>query len=147
MSNKKSNNKLEFEYCVKLTGEELEILKDRLIKFCVHCETIKLPRSHHCRQCNRCVVRMDHHCPWIGTCVGLRNQKAFLLFIFYVLQLSLLHTCSFMWEGIICAVIINTKCHFYKIDQEWKIVDEVLIILTLFFSTGFAFFTFVMLAD
>ncbi len=25
MSNKKSNNKLEFEYCVKLTGEELEI--------------------------------------------------------------------------------------------------------------------------
>ncbi|KAH0623743.1 hypothetical protein JD844_006839 [Phrynosoma platyrhinos] len=41
----------------------------------------KAPRSHHCRKCNRCVMKMDHHCPWINNCCGFQNHASFTLFL------------------------------------------------------------------
>ena len=52
---------------------------------CGRCDAYKPPRSHHCRICNRCIVRMDHHCPWMNNCIGANNQKHFMLFLLYTL--------------------------------------------------------------
>merc|ERR1712216_1030079 len=49
------------------------------------CVKVKPDRCHHCRVCQRCVLKMDHHCPWINNCVGYYNYKYFYLFILYSL--------------------------------------------------------------
>eukprot|EP01102_Stenamoeba_stenopodia_P017650 TRINITY_DN6364_c0_g1_i1.p1 TRINITY_DN6364_c0_g1~~TRINITY_DN6364_c0_g1_i1.p1 ORF type:complete len:401 (-),score=19.19 TRINITY_DN6364_c0_g1_i1:157-1359(-) len=53
-------------------------------RYCTKCSNYKPPRAHHCRACNRCILRMDHHCPWINNCVGFYNHKYFMLFLIYV---------------------------------------------------------------
>ncbi|KAL7067115.1 DHHC zinc finger domain-containing protein [Cryptosporidium serpentis] len=56
-------------------------ISHRIYRKCKKCGSIKLPRTHHCSVCRRCILKMDHHCPWIGQCVGLQNQRYFILFI------------------------------------------------------------------
>ncbi|KAH8379427.1 hypothetical protein KR009_004934, partial [Drosophila setifemur] len=64
----------------------------KYLQFCKICQGYKAPRSHHCRRCDRCVIKMDHHCPWINNCVGWGNQASFLYFLFYFL-LGAVHAC------------------------------------------------------
>lgn len=57
--------------------------EEQFLQYCAYCDGFKTPRSHHCRRCERCVLKMDHHCPWINTCCGHRNQAYFTMFLFF----------------------------------------------------------------
>ncbi len=51
--------------------------------YCTVCKKPRPPRTHHCKRCDRCVLRMDHHCPWLGNCIGLENMKYYVLLLGY----------------------------------------------------------------
>ena len=41
---------------------------------CEYCNLNCPIRSHHCKDCDKCVATFDHHCYVIGTCIGERNH-------------------------------------------------------------------------
>ncbi|ORY73264.1 DHHC palmitoyltransferase-domain-containing protein [Leucosporidium creatinivorum] len=58
----------------------------RTCKKCLPVDGVRPPkpeRSHHCSVCRTCILKFDHHCPWIKQCVGLHNERYFLLFLIY----------------------------------------------------------------
>eukprot|EP00898_Chlorokybus_atmophyticus_P008622 jgi/Chlat1/8761/Chrsp90S08123 len=66
------------------------------LRYCQKCCHYKPMRAHHCRVCNRCVLRMDHHCAWINNCVGHGNYKPFVLFLLY--------TSASLWYALVLLV-------------------------------------------
>ncbi|KAM4066483.1 DHHC palmitoyltransferase domain-containing protein [Hirsutella rhossiliensis] len=74
------------------------------MRYCKKCQARKPDRTHHCSSCGRCVLKMDHHCIWLATCIGLRNHKAFLLFLFYTTLFSLYSfvvSGSWVWHEVV----------------------------------------------
>ena len=49
-------------------------------KKCPTCKIVKTPRVYHCSICDCCISVHDHHCPWVGTCIGQRNHRSFLMY-------------------------------------------------------------------
>ncbi|KAF8643163.1 hypothetical protein AX16_009206 [Volvariella volvacea WC 439] len=57
---------------------------------CRKCLKMRPERAHHCRICNRCVLKYDHHCPVrINQCVGIHNERHFVMFMAYMVLSTL----------------------------------------------------------
>ncbi|KYK64970.1 DHHC zinc finger domain-containing protein [Toxoplasma gondii TgCatPRC2] len=97
-------------------------LCSRLVPLCSTCGGAKPLRTHHCRICNRCVLKQDHHCPWLNQCVGLHNYRFFFLFLFF-LFLLLVHTLWVMRFSLFGAfafrrVVAESRAHHARLVSE-----------------------------
>ena len=85
-----------------IRNKYLTVINARLtkIKFCNTCDIYRPPRTIHCGTCGCCIERLDHHCPWVGTCIGKRNYKYFILFMWSVFIMSI-------YSIVFCSIHIN----------------------------------------
>ncbi|RUS18940.1 DHHC palmitoyltransferase-domain-containing protein [Endogone sp. FLAS-F59071] len=54
-------------------------------RYCDRCRCVKPDRTHHCRECDACVLKMDQ----VNGCVGFANYKFFFLFVLYTAVFAL----------------------------------------------------------
>ena len=136
-----------------LTWDELNVLKTNMLKYCPECNGPKPPRSHHCRQCNRCIMRMDHHCPWVGSCIGIKNQKQFILFNFYTLLVCVAAIVILFYRGMGCVISgkDDIDCKIANaMDRdmfEGSSLDLAALVLLFIAAVFFALFTLSMLSE
>ncbi|MCO5590887.1 hypothetical protein L7F22_044862 [Adiantum nelumboides] len=90
-------------------------------RWCKQCNVEKPDRAHHCSSCGVCVLRMDHHCPWLANrCVGLRNHKAFFLFLCYTALL-----CVFAFQDMARTIVhyVNEETNGFETSPvTWAIL-------------------------
>ncbi|KAK6918874.1 Palmitoyltransferase, DHHC domain [Dillenia turbinata] len=74
-------------------------------KYCRICKIFRPPRSCHCAICDNCIENFDHHCPWTSQCIGLRNYRFYMTFIFsaialytYIFAFSCRRIQKIIWE-------------------------------------------------
>ncbi|WRT69363.1 uncharacterized protein IL334_006347 [Kwoniella shivajii] len=103
----------------------------RRVRRCRKCDGPKPERTHHCSVCKRCVLQMDHHCPWINACVGIHNQRHFVLFM--------------AWLSLACTTVAATGYHqflsTFDYHAEWPSITPKLgftLIYVLCLAIGFA---------
>jgi len=75
------------------------------VVFCSSCLVRRPVRSKHCSVCDRCVAKFDHHCPWVGNCIGEKNHKYFIGYLFFLAGLAL----AAVWG---CYVYLGNACSY-----------------------------------
>lgn len=138
---KRETMKLTADEETGLQTEEKEDFYTKVQKesYCFKCQRIKPPRAHHCKVCNTCVLRMDHHCPWVANCVGLKNQKYFILFLLnctiaiFIVAMSFIFLYYFNYEEI-------TNKKIFDENEDIMISVATMLAVALDLAIGFLFY-------
>jgi len=123
-------------------------MNTRHLRRCGKCVTIrpsrphlglKPYRAHHCRVCDRCVLKMDHHCIFLAQCIGHFNYKYFCLFVVYAIL-----ACSFYVSvSVPASSLLGPACYldnWYDLQAILTAVSVLatfvlLVMLVIFWST------------
>ena len=129
-----------------ISKENFSLLSKKYNLYCNKCKIFRPFRAHHCKICNRCVLKMDHHCFWIFNCVGYYNQKNFYQFLFYatfgdlIAFVILIFVCfeiDFDIEKNVNEKINNVFQLIFQMGKQINIIIAILCSFTMFFSVGF----------
>ena len=131
--NKKNYKILKLKYNIPtLYGED---------KFeCKKCGIPKIPRSKHCIICNLCIEKFDHHCIWVNQCIGAKNYRFFLSFLF--LHFILTTYSSSLGFYLIYNYTVEKKlfkAHFYNPITNEEVNSSLKIIFQYLLSNFYAF--------
>ena len=55
----------------------------RIQRNCAICSIRRPKKCHHCFFCDNCIEEFEQHCQYVSNCIGKRNKKYFLFFIFF----------------------------------------------------------------
>ena len=88
----------------RLVDEELH-----LDYICINCENLRPENTMHCNYCNKCVQGFDHHCTFVNNCLGYKNHKYFLLFLFFFT----LYMAAMIWHAVFMIYEIFSKSEKY----------------------------------
>lgn len=86
-----------------------------MLSYCNTCMIIRPPRSFHCSECCVCVEVHDHHCPFMGTCVGRRNTRYFVLFL-----VSASFICLETFVLCLTAMLTSPESFLFSKDEDQK---------------------------
>eukprot|EP01026_Neomeris_dumetosa_P075999 TRINITY_DN81109_c0_g1_i2.p1 TRINITY_DN81109_c0_g1~~TRINITY_DN81109_c0_g1_i2.p1 ORF type:complete len:287 (+),score=16.30 TRINITY_DN81109_c0_g1_i2:253-1113(+) len=108
------------------------------VKFCHTCHIQRPPRCSHCAVCDNCVEKFDHHCPWMGTCIGRRNYRSFLVFV-----VSTTLACYYITGTSIALLVdigIDKSARAAFREQPGAFIVAVYCLVASFFPLGLAIF-------
>ena len=77
--------------------------------FCEACLIVQAVPAKHCKLCEHCCLKFDHHCLFVNKCVGLKNHRTFIKFLF---------------STICCVLFFLSQIYFY-FEADYQKLNEI----------------------
>jgi palmitoyltransferase len=79
------------------SGGSADVVPENL---CYTCWIYKDAEVRHVALIDQCVPGLDHYCVWLGTAIGLKNHRRFVVFLVFLVAANLLSAFNFCWVAL-----------------------------------------------